>query len=128
MDTSPAQYTELVGKPYNQRLGALTNLYDAVVGAKIPLDQLADTLANKRELARQVRDKELLLETFYGLKHGSKQVDGMIREDSMAREAKAFRWYARLDSMLREVTVEPFLDKVPYPSHIDRSHYYFGEL
>ncbi len=57
-----AQYAEMVGKPYNQRLDVIHRLYGNVVGKPISRHALADTLKGMRALANRFGDKELLLE------------------------------------------------------------------
>ena len=57
-----AQYTEMAGKPYNQRIEDIHRLYDRVVGKPIDRQALADTLKGMRTLARRIGDKELFLE------------------------------------------------------------------
>jgi len=151
-----AQYRELVGKPYNQRLDAIDRLYRNVIDSGIPEVQLADTLAGMRTLADRLGDKELrleadLLDAIYDDKVGSGSPDKLLltleeaEHEGVAHVAcravwsigqhhwmagryeQGFRWYLRLNEMLRELDVAVFPDKVNYLEEIGRAYYRFGD-
>ena len=151
-----SQYAELAGKPYNQRLDAIHRLYRDVVELKVDTSVVADTLAGMRSLADRLGDKELsleadLLEAFYDYRNISGDVNGLERvmEAGIRQHVHhiairaayvlgnhhweqsayeyAFRWYARLDSLMQPVSVIDFPNKVAYLKQIGFAHYHFGD-
>lgn len=151
-----AQYRELIGKPYNQRLDAIDRLYRNVVEKKISESQVADTLTGMRTLADRLGDKELLLEAdlleaVFDYKVASGRLDKLLHTlEKSEREGvthvacraawnigqhywaaamyeQGFRWYLRLDQMIGPLDVTDFPDKANYLEEIGRAYYRFGD-
>lgn len=152
-----AQYRELVGKPYAQRVDVIDRLYRNVIeGDGVPARRLADTLAGMRTLADKLGNKELhleadLLEAIFDHKVGSGSLDKLLGtlENAERRGVahiacraawgigqhywgleqyeQGFRWYLRLDQMMQDVDVADFPDKANYLEEIGRAYYRFQD-
>lgn len=153
-DVQPA---ELLGKPYHQKLEAIHRFYGKVldfkndtVGAYAAIDQL-------RQAARQYRDNEAvleadLLEALFDFRGKTAPLKKMYHMAQQGREQRvlhiacratyvialhhwddeqyelSFRWYASLDSLLQQVTVTEFPNKVAYLQEIGEKYMRFGDF
>lgn len=152
-----AQYSELVGKSYAQRVDVIDRLYrDVIEGDGVRERRLADTLAGMRALADRLGNKELrleadLLEAVFDYKVGSGSLDKLLGTLEKAERIgvahiacraawgigqhywgqeqyeRGFRWYLRLDQMLQDVDVADFPDKANYLEEIGRAYYRFRD-
>lgn len=150
-----AQYTEMIGKPYPERLDAIHRLNRNVIQKQIDSIALMDTLENMRSLGKNPEYRDLALEADLleayrdfrlwgriegvkrvmtesgkmGISHIEGRAIGIIANDHWysRRYEKAFRWYLRLDSMLQTVDVADFPNKARYLAQIGFAHYHFGD-
>lgn len=155
LTAAQAQIRELVGKPYNQRLEAIRNLHAVVRQDKDVLaDTLAAMRMLAKGLNdNELRLEAAWLEVLYDFRNtpGQIDIDAMteILNKSLAegvehiayRVAKvigrhywiqqnyeqAFKWNARLDSMMRSVTAAAFPNKTRFLNEIGEGYYYFGD-
>lgn len=152
---SRGQFSELVGKPYHERLDAISRLYRMADEERAVF---ADTLVAMRDLAKRLNDQELLLEAdllevFYDFQNrtGAPDLDAVhdvihraqreqvvhiaCRANQMIAKyhwgtwdyERAFRCYGRQDSLFRYVTAADFPDKTLYLKDIGEAYYHFGD-
>ncbi len=154
---SAAQDSEWVNMHYHERLDAIEALHRRVLDTLTSGKQVADTLAGLRQLAGRKGDKELLmeadlLEADYAQKNSPgggldklllilkrAEQEGMMQIAcrtvwrigqhywALAQYEQGFRWYLRLDHMLKGMDVEKFPDKANYLEEIGRAYYRFRD-
>jgi len=152
-DTKPA---ELLGKPYNQKLDAIHRFYGKVINLQNDAAKAYAAIDELRQAARRYRDNEAemeadLLEALFDFRGKTAPLKKMYRMAQRGKEMRiwhiacratyvialhhwddeqyelSFRWYASLDSLLQQVTVTKFPNKVAYLQEIGGKYMRFGD-
>lgn len=152
-DTKPA---ELLGKPYNQKLDAIHRFYGKVINLQNDTAEAYATIDELRQAARRYRDNEAemeadLLEALFDFRGKTAPLKKMYHMAQRGKEQRvwniacraayvialhhwddeqyelSFRWYASLDSLLHQVTIAEFPNKVAYLEEIGDKYMKFGD-
>lgn len=152
-----AQFDTLLNKPYPQKLNAIHRLYMQVIDINPDSARAYGVIGDLRRAANRVGDRETaleadLLEALFDYRclpaASLRKMHEMVRRGKreriwniacratyvIARQywdgqeyEQAFRWFASLDSLLAEVTVTDFPNKVGYLKDIGDAYYRFGD-
>jgi len=151
-----AQYEGLLNKPYNQKLQAIHDFYNRIIVDEPDSAHAYTYIDQFRKAARIAGDDESVLEAdlaealfdFRRLEHSLAKMYRMeqigkekrilhiacraayvIAQDRWENQSyeQAFRSYATLDSLLQQVDVAGFPNKITYLNDIGRAHYEFGD-
>jgi len=152
-----AQFDSLLNKPYSKKLNAIHRLYMQVIDINPDSARAYGVIGDLRRAAEQAGDRETaleadLLEALFdyrclpasplGKMHDMVQRGKRERIWNIACRAtyviarqywdgqeyeQAFQWFASLDSLLTEVTVADFPNKVGYLKDIGDAYYRFGD-
>jgi len=155
-DDSEAQPTELLGKPYHQKLDAIHRFYGKVINLQNDTAKAYAAIDELRQAARRYRDNEGemeadLLEALFDFRGKTAPLKKMYRMAQRGKEQRiwhiacratyvvalhhwddqqyelSFRWYASLDSMLQQVTIAAFPNKVAYLEEIGDKYMKFSD-
>ncbi|WP_353124304.1 tetratricopeptide repeat protein [Parapedobacter pyrenivorans] len=151
-----AQSTELLGKPYHQKLDAIHRFYGKVINLQNDTAKAYAIIDELRQIALRHGDNEVvleadLLEALFDFRGKTAPLKKMYRMAQRGKEQRiwhiacratyviamhhwddqqyelSFRWYASLDSMLQQVTIAAFPNKVSYLEEIGDKYMKFSD-